>query len=259
MATWRPDQYLLFEEERTRPCRDLVSRIRVDHVRTAIDLGCGTGTSTAVLAERWPEAQITGLDSSTEMLERARRDAPQREWVQGDIAGWSKLDQGGYGVVFSNAAMHWVPDHAAVYPRLFARVAADGALAIQVPYNLDSPAHVVMRDLAASQSWRDRFPANGVRQWFVHEAGFYYDLLAARASRIDIWETTYMQVMPNVEAIAEWYKGTGMRPFLDALASGADRAAFIGDYVNAIRSEYEVRADGRVLFPFRRLFLIAAR
>ncbi|MEP7362407.1 MAG: methyltransferase domain-containing protein [Acidobacteriota bacterium] len=259
MANWRPDQYLLFEEERTRPCRDLAGRVAVEHVQNAIDLGCGTGTSTSVLCRRWPDARISGLDSSSEMLERARRDAPQGVWIHGDIAAWSQGDRDEYDVVFSNAALHWVQDHAAVYPRLFARVASGGALAVQVPYNLDSPAHVVMRDLASSETWRARFPVGGVRQWFVHEAGFYYDLLAAAASRIDIWKTTYMQVMPNVEAIAEWYKGTGMRPFLDALESEAVRAAFISDYVNEIRAEYPVRTDGHVLFPFRRQFLIAAR
>jgi trans-aconitate 2-methyltransferase len=259
MATWRPDQYLLFEEKRTRPCRDLAGRIRVDRVRIAIDLGCGTGTSTMVLAERWPDASIAGLDSSSSMLERARSDSPQREWLQGDIAEWANADLGTYDLIFSNAAMHWVDDHAAVYPRLLARVAPGGALAIQVPYNLDSPAHVVMREVATSPNWRAKFPAGGVRQWFVHEAGFYYDLFAASASMIDIWETTYMQVMANAAAIAEWYKGTGMRPFLDALASEADRAAFIAAYVEGIRSAYEIRADGRVLFPFRRLFLIAYR
>ena len=260
MPTWQPDQYLQFEEERTRPCRDLVAQIRVEDARTVIDLGCGPGNSTAVLAERWPAARITGLDSSAQMLERARQSDARHEWIQAEIADWSNSAHAEYDVVFSNAALHWVTDHAAVYPRLFARVAEGGALAIQVPANLDEPAHRIMRDLAASPQWRDRFPKARVREWFVHDRSFYYDLLAPAGARsIGLWETTYIHVMPGAESIAEWYRATGMRPFLDALASDADREQFMKDYTEAIRAEYRPRPDGRILFPFRRLFLVANR
>src|SRR5262245_53072069 len=150
MPTWSPDHYLKFEDQRTRPCRDLADRIRIDNVRTVIDLGCGPGNSTAVLEDHWPTAKITGLDTSVELLDRARGAKPQHEWIAGDIAQWSAGSNGKYDVVFSNAALQWVRDHAEVYPRLFARVAPGGALAIQVPINLNAPAHEIMRDLASS-------------------------------------------------------------------------------------------------------------
>lgn len=259
MPSWRPDQYLLFEEERTRPCRDLVAHICVDSVRAVIDLGCGPGNSTAVLAERWPHARITGLDSSVEMLDRARQSNSRHEWLHSDIAEWTTGVNDEYDVVFSNAALHWVRDHPTVFPRIFERVAAGGVLAIQVPANINEPAHRVMRDLASSREWRDRFPATGVREWFVHDAAFYYDVFASVARSVNLWQTTYIHVLPDVASIAEWYRATGLRPFLDALQSVSDRERFIKDYTDALRSEYRPRQDGRILFPFRRLFVIASR
>jgi len=257
MSTWRPKQYLLFEEERTRPVRDLVAQIPVASPRSVVDLGCGPGNSTAVLATRWPAARITGLDSSAEMLDRARQSNPRLEWVQGDITEWSSGAGREYDIVFSNAALQWVTDHAAIYPRLLNRVAAGGALAVQVPANINEPAHQIMRDLASSSAWRDRFPPSGVCEWFVHGIAFYYDVLAPAAKSINIWEMTYIHVMPDVESITEWYKATGMRPFLDCLPGAAERERFIKDYTDAIRCEYKPRPSGSVLFPFRRLFLIA--
>jgi trans-aconitate 2-methyltransferase len=259
MRAWLPDHYLLFEEERTRPCRELAAHLRVDRPRTVIDLGCGPGNSTAVLAERWPDAKITGLDSSAEMLERARQKHPRHEWVQGGIHEWALSDGEAYDVVFSNAALHWLADHAGLYARLFARVAAGGVLATQVPANIHDVAHRMMRDVASSAKWRDRFPAGGVREWFVHEAAFYYDALATAAGRVDIWETTYQHVMPNVESIGEWYKTTGLRPFLAALPNQEDRDEFVRDYTEAARAEFKPRPDGCVLFPFKRLFVVAAK
>ena len=258
MPSWRPDDYLRFEQERTRPCRDLVHRIPVDRPRTVIDLGCGPGNSTAVLAERWPSADITGLDSSAEMLERAHATGGAIRWITGDIEAWAgSTDKS--DIVFSNAALQWVTNHAELYPRLLERVSDGGALAIQVPANLDAPAQRMMRQVAASPAWRNRFSSAKVRDWFVHDAAFYYDLLAGRASTLDLWTTEYIHIMPGVEAITEWYRATGLRPFLEVLTSDADRQEFLNDYTDALRREYIPRQDGRVLFPFRRLFLIARR
>lgn len=257
MPTWAPEQYLKFEQERTQPCRDLVARIGVGAVRSVIDLGCGPGSSTAVLGERWPRAKVTALDNSTAMLERARQSFPQYEWMTGDIAEWASSSGADYDVVFSNAALQWVEDHEDVYPRLLNRVRAAGVLAIQVPANMDAPAHQIMRDLARSGTWRDCFAGSSVREWHVHEAGFYYDVLANRAMRLELWETEYIHVMPNPEFMGEWYAGSGLRPFLDVLSSDDCRARFLEDYIAALRGSYPPRSDGRVLFPFRRLFLIA--
>ncbi len=259
MPSWAPQEYLQFEKERTRPARDLVARIALDHPRTVVDLGCGPGNSTAVLAERWPLAKITGLDNSSAMLERARQQFSQHEWISGDIGEWAAAADGDYDVVFSNAALQWAPGHEVLYPRLLGHVRSRGVLAIQTPANMNAPAHRIMRDLASSAKWRNRFGPGDVREWHVHDAGFYYDVLSPVAKNIDLWETEYMHVMPDTRAIAEWYKGTGLRPFLDALSEDEYRDQFVQDYESALRDAYTARADGRVLFPFRRLFLIAHR
>lgn len=256
---WNPDQYLRFAEQRTQPCRDLAARVDVAEPRTVIDLGCGPANSTQVLAKRWPHAELTGLDSSPQMIEAARRDLPGCRWLVGDIAAWSADETDPFDVVFSNAALQWVPDHAAVYPRLMGQVAPSGALAVQVPFNYDAPPHRAARHLAASATWRERFPPAGVREWHVEPAARYYDLLAPHAARVDLWETEYVHVMPDPEAIVEWYKGTGLRPYLDALTDPIVRERFLAEYLEIIRPAYPPRADGRVLFPFRRLFVVAYR
>ncbi len=259
MPSWNADQYLKFAAERTQPARDLVARILIDRPGRVIDLGCGPGNSTELLAARWPAADITGLDNSPEMIAAARRDYPAQAWQVGDISAWASEAGPAYDVVYSNAALHWVTDHAELYPRLFSRVALDGALAVQVPINLDAPAHVAMRDLAATPAWACLLPKGGVREWHVHEPSFYYDRLSPVAARIDLWETEYLHVMAGPGAIVEWYKGTGLRPFLDALPADEERAGFLADYADRIAEAYPPQADGKVLFPFRRLFLVAYR
>jgi trans-aconitate 2-methyltransferase len=252
---WNPQQYLQFEEERTRPCRDLASRVAVDAPKAVIDLGCGPGNSTAVLAERWPGATVTGLDNSAEMLATARAARPRIEWLQGDIAEWASSGGGGFDVVFSNAALQWVGNHGAVFPRLMRRVAEGGALAVQMPSRFESPAHRVTRELACSERWQAQF--GGVKDWFAHEASFYYDALAPLASRVDLWETEYLHLMDGPEGILEWYRGTGLRPYLSALGSDVERTRFAAEYLEGIRETYPRQIDGRVLFPFRRIFVVA--
>jgi len=254
MPTWNPAQYLKFTDERTQPCRDLVARIAVAQPRRIVDLGCGPGNSTAVLAERWPDARITGVDHSADMIRAAREKYPKVAWQQVDLADWTASEP--VDLVFSNAALQWVGDHARLIPHLFEQVAPAGALAWQVPCNMDAPAHQIMRDLTASFEWRGHF-AETVREWHVHEPAFYYDLLAPHAARLDLWRTEYLHVMESPAAIVEWYKGTGLRPFLDRLTSPADQERFLGDYLHEIERAYPRQPDGRVLFPFHRQFVIA--
>ncbi len=253
MPSWNPSQYLKFGEERTQPCRDLAARIALEHPARIIDLGCGPGNSTQVLADRWPAAQLTGLDNSTAMVAQARAAHPDRNWLTADIAEWAEGEDR-YDLVFSNAALQWLPDHPNLFPQLIARVAEGGALAIQMPGNWDSAAHRIMRSVAA------QFPAaDNAREWFTHDLGFYYDALTPHAARLELWATTYIHIMEGPAAIVEWYKGTGLRPFLEALHTDADRERFLTLYLEAIREAYPPRADGRVLFPFRRIFQIAYR
>lgn len=256
MPSWSPDQYLRFAGERTRPCRDLAAAVAHAAPGRVIDLGCGPGNSTEVLAARWPGAAITGLDSSEAMLEEARRGAPERTFALGDIGAWSA--EAPYDVVFSNAALQWVPDHDRVFPRLMAQVAPGGALAAQVPSNIGAPAHEAMRAVAGRPAFKGYFQG-GVRTWHVHEAGWYYDLLSPLASRLDIWETEYLHVLDGADAVVSWYRGTGLRPYLDALPEEAARGRFLDAYREAVAEAYPARADGRVLLPFRRLFVVAYR
>ncbi len=259
MPTWDASQYLQFNDERTRPCRELVSRIAVAAPQRVIDLGCGPGNSTAVLAQRWPQAELTGLDSSPEMIAAASNAEPHHHWQVGDIATWADEQGDSFEVVFSNAALQWVGDHKSLFSKLLSRVSAGGALAVQMPGNLDAPAHRIMRELAVSPEWRNHFPSTGVREWHVYDLPFYYNFLAPIAASIDLWATEYIQVMPSAKAIVEWYKGTGLRPFLEALPNDTKRTEFITAYLHAIRKEYPTQTDDRILFPFRRMFLIAYR
>jgi trans-aconitate 2-methyltransferase len=260
---WNPNQYLKFAEERTQPCRDLAARIAVAHVRRAIDLGCGPGNSTTVLRDRWPDAEITGLDSSAEMIERARSEHPADRWVAGDISEWAAsnggTNDGQFDVVFSNAALQWVDDHASLYPRLLSRVAPGGALAVQIPGNIDALPHRLMREVAASPEWRRWFPPGKLREWHHREMEFYYDALSPAAARLDLWATEYLHILPDAEAIVEWYRATGLRPFLELLETDDARRRFMADYLARLRPHFAPRAAGGVLFPFRRIFLVAYR
>lgn len=257
MPDWNPHQYLKFADERTQPCRDLAARIAVNDARHVIDLGCGPGNSTAVLRERWPSAEFTGLDSSAQMIERAAREFPAQRWIAGDISAWAAESGEQFDVVFSNAALQWVDNHPDLYPRLLARVSPGGALAIQIPGNIDALPHRLMRAVAAGPDWRPYFPAGKVREWHHHEMDFYYDVLAPTAARLELWATEYLHILPNVQSIVEWYRGTGLRPFLEVLENDAARDRFMSDYLEALRPHYPPRPAGGVLFPFRRIFLIA--
>lgn len=258
MPGWDAEQYLKFTGERTRPAIDLAARIALEQPRSIIDLGCGPGNSTEILAARWPDAEITGLDCSPEMIETARAKHPDWRWMTGDIPQWAQEQGPSYDLVFSNAALQWVDDHSAIYPGLMQRVAAGGALAVQVPGNFDAPAHEIMREIEKSSAWRGRFREH-VKEWHAHDPGFYYDAVAPHATRVDLWTTEYQHVMPSAEAIVEWYKGSGLRPFLQALETERDRAEFLEEYTERIRLEYPARANGMVLFPFKRIFVVGWR
>jgi trans-aconitate 2-methyltransferase len=254
MPSWNADQYLRFAAERTQPAIDLAARIQIAAPGRVIDLGCGPGNSTEVLARRWPTAEMSGLDSSATMIEAAKRDHPQWHWLVGDIGTWSATPP--VDVVFANAALQWVPGHRSCLPKLFRSVAPGGGLAFQVPANLGAPAHRLMRELGGSMQWASSF-RGPVREWHVEEPSFYYDVLAPLAERVELWTTEYIHVLPNAKAVVEWYRGTGLRPWLDQLPDEGSRERFLSDYQELINDAYPQQPDGRVLFPFRRLFVIA--
>jgi trans-aconitate 2-methyltransferase len=253
MHEWDAGQYLRFADERTRPARDLLARIDLAAPRRIVDLGCGPGNSTALLQDRWPEAAVLGLDSSAEMLAQARRDHAGIAFAEGDIAEWSPAER--CDLVFANAALQWVGDHARLVPRLLAAVAAQGALAVQMPRNHDFVTHALMRRVAAEGTWRDRLA--GAREPSpVQPPEFYYDALAPLSRRIVIWETNYIQVMDGIPAILAWLEGTGLRPYLTRL-DDRERRQFRERYAALLAEAFPARADGRVLLPYPRLFFIA--
>lgn len=255
MPTWDEVQYLKFADARTRPVGELLTRIPGDasQVQRVVDLGCGPGNSTERLIERWPAAEITGVDSSPEMLARARKALPQVTWVLSDLRAYRA--QAPVDVLFANAVLQWVPDHTELLPQLFSQLRPGGALAIQMPYNFDEPSHRAMRTCAPAAV----LEAPGLRGAdAVSTPEVYYDLLAPHARSVDIWQTRYEHVMPDAAAIVEWVKGTGLRPFLEALPA-EQRPAYLAQYERAIAEAYPERADGRRLFSFPRLFVVAIR
>jgi trans-aconitate 2-methyltransferase len=253
---WDARLYLRFEEERTQPTRDLVQRVELQRPRQIVDLGCGPGNSTAVLRARWPHAACTGVDSSAEMLEVARRSDRHVAWRQGDIRTWRP--RAPVDLVFSNAALQWVPDHTRLLPRLFGLVRRDGALAAQMPANSDEPYQLAARRLQRRPAWR-RYPrALSIGQDVAPPAA-YFDLLARRASRVVLWDTRYVHVLPGPAAVVAWTAGTGLRPWLAGLPDDRTRRRFLAEYRTEIGRVYPRRTGGAVLFPFLRRFLVAYR
>jgi trans-aconitate 2-methyltransferase len=251
MPDWDDAQYLKFADERTRPARELLERVPVASARRVVDLGCGPGNSTALLQARWPDAQLTGVDDSAEMLKRARQELPNVEWIEADAGTYAPNEP--VDVLFSNALLQWLPAHERLVPRLLSHVRPGGALAFQVPYNFNEPSHRAMRETPGP--WASRTAA--VRtQSPVSAPAFYYDLLAPSASSVDIWQTRYEHVMADATAIVEWVKGTGLRPYLEALTP-SERPLFLEAYTRAIDAAYPPRRDGKRLFSFPRLFVVA--
>ena len=253
--TWSAKQYSTFEAERTRPVRDLVAAIHTEPVRTAIDLGCGPGNSTEVLAERFPGAAVSGMDSSEDMIVAAQKRLPGLQFATGDIASWSPAES--LDVILANASLQWVPDHAALYPRLAGQLAPGGTLAVQTPDNLAEPAHVLMREVAASGPWASVI--GGTTHPTRHPAEFYYSLLKPHCSHVDVWRTTYFHPLAGgASAVVEWFKGTALRPYLQPLTPEL-QAGFLARYTEVVAEAYPALSDGTVLLPFPRLFVVATR
>ena len=254
--TWSAAQYAAFEQERTRPVRDLVAALPArGTVRTAIDLGCGPGNSTEVLAQRFPGAAVSGLDSSEDMVAAARQRLPGLRFDLADIAAWTPAEP--FDVILANASLQWLPDHATLYPRLVRQLAPGGSLAVQTPDNLEEPAHRLAREVAASGPWAGKIGA--VQHPARHGAPFYYALLQPHCSTVDVWRTTHFHPLRGgPAAVVEWFKSTALRPYLAPLGA-AEQAAFLARYLEAITGAYPALPDGTVLLPFPRLFIVATR
>lgn len=251
---WDPGVYLRYERYRLQPALDLLARIDHAAAKTIYDLGCGPGNVTLRLAARWPDAQVTGIDNSEEMLEKARTRAPSLTWRRGDISAFDGRDA---DIVFSNAALNWVPDHESVVPRLFGALKEGGVLAIQVPRNYAQPSHAEIISCIEEGSWRDRLLPH-VTFENVQPPGFYFDLLDGRAADLELWETNYIHALEGDDPVLDWIMGTALRPIADAL-EGAERADFLDQMRTRYSAAYPPRADGTTLFPMQRLFILARR
>ena len=274
---WDPGQYHKFADHRRRPALDLLARVSPADPALVFDLGCGSGEITRLIAERWPGAAVKGIDNSPDMLDRARsgdarnggeagsEGAPAAqagiEWIEADVAAWTPPAPP--GLLFANASLQWVDGHETLFPRLLRSLAPGGVLAVQMPLSRRSRSHALMHEVLAAGGpggasiGPDSLRREVARRW-VLDASEYFDLLAPHAASLDVWETEYLQVLHGKDPVLEWVRGTGLRPILNGLADG-ERARFLDAYRPALRAAYPRRPDGTTLYPFRRLFLVAAR
>ncbi len=256
MREWDPQQYLQFEHERTQPSIDLVARIPLEGPKTIIDIGCGPGNSTQILRTRWPQADIVGLDISEKMIERARMDYPGQTWMIGD-ASTLEADRE-YDIVFSNAAIHWIPGHHQLIRRLFQIVRKDGIIAIQVPANHESPLYKIILNVAQRSKW-SAFTSGLEGMITYHSAEYYYNELVSLTKDIALWETTYYHILKSHQDLVEWYKGTAMKPFLESLPTDENREEFEQAVLTECKKQYPLQSDGRILYLFKRLFFTARK
>ncbi|PJI40183.1 methyltransferase domain-containing protein [Ferrovibrio sp.] len=253
--SWDPTQYLKFAGERLRPAIDLLARVPLVAPTAVVDLGCGAGNLTPLMQQRWPQAKHIGVDSSATMLAKARQDYPTAEFVEGDIATWLPAEP--VDLIYSNAAIQWLDGHDTLIPGLLQGLKPGGWLAIQMPRNYGAPSHTSIVDTIELGPWRARLEPH-LRRRPVAEPQAYWRMLHERCAVLDIWESEYLQVLSGANPVAEFTKGTALKPFLDMLDE-PERSAFEADYRNRIANAYQREADGRTLFPFRRLFILAQK
>ncbi len=259
-SSWDPSQYLKFSDHRLRPALELLDRVHLESPGLIYDLGCGAGNVTRIISERWPDAIVYGLDNSREMLEKAAAEPGRVQWVEADAHTWNPAEPA--DLIFSNATLHWVEGHRDLFPRLAGSLKAGGRLAVQMPLSWGAPSHSLMRETLANGG-PDGNPLGSeelrqavARDW-VESASDYYDLLAGCSRTLDIWETEYLQILDGDDPVLEWVKGSGLRPILNGLED-SERELFLADYARRLRLAYPMRADGRTLYPFRRLFIVAS-
>jgi len=252
--TWSAAQYVRFEAERNRPIHDLLGALGEIEVASAADIGCGPGNSTEWLQRRFPMATVQGFDSSPDMIFSARKRLHNIDFHMIDISDWSGGER--FDLILANAVLQWLPDHDVLLPRLMQRLNAGGALAVQMPDNLDEPAHVLMRETATAGPWAAKLTGAVKARAPRRSADWYYAHLCPVSARVEIWRTTYYHALPDPAAIVEWFKGSGLRPFLDPLDPG-ERESYLRKYLEAVTQAYPATAGGGVLLPFPRLFFIA--
>ena len=258
MSDWNSALYLKFKAQRTQPAIDLVRRV-FDHIeapREVIDLGCGPGNSTRVLKDRFPNAHITGADSSTNMIEKAKADNPGLDFIMLDISGDLSGFENRYDVVFSNACLQWLQGHKELLPRIFKMLREGGVFAAQIPMNYDEPIHKIIGQVSESEKWNDKIPEK--RIFGTLTIPEYFDVLSGLTEDFELWQTVYCHRMPSIDSIIEWYRSTGLRPYLAAL-SEAEGAEFVEDIRRELVTAYPKQKNGEIIFRFPRFFFIAGK
>ncbi|MBT4125810.1 MAG: methyltransferase domain-containing protein [Chloroflexi bacterium] len=253
--TWDPSQYLKFADHRLRPAVDLLNRVDLDSPSIVYDLGAGAGNVTELLANRWPEARIIGIDDSEEMLRKASERATNIEWEVGDIGSWEPKQPA--ELIFTNAALHWIEGHTDLFTRLMSSVAPGGVLAVQMPRNFGALSHTSISEAALSGPWRSKLEPL-LRPAPVEPPPFYIDILSSMTSSLDVWETEFSQILSGENPVKEWTKGTWLMPLLNALEE-PERSDFEAAYAELVLSRYPKQPDGTTVFPFKRMFIVATR
>lgn len=257
MPEWNSNQYLKFKRERTQPCKDLISRLDLSDAKSVLDIGCGPGNSTAELRRKNGSAYILGIDSSADMITKASQLYDNIDFRLCDassaLGSLQKFD-----VVFSNACLQWIPDHRKFIPEMFSQLNANGIMAVQIPVNYDEPIHKIISQLAESPAYKEKLGGQ-TRVFYTLKAEEYYDILSKLTAEFDMWKTIYHHKMKSHSDIIEWYKGTGLRPYLQALPTDEDRAKFEADVYAMVKQAYPVQKNGDVIFRFPRLFFTAKK
>ncbi|PKM77973.1 MAG: trans-aconitate methyltransferase [Firmicutes bacterium HGW-Firmicutes-15] len=255
MADWNPTEYLIFEKERSRPAADLVKRINHSNPGSIMDVGCGPGNSTNILYDRWKQASITGIDNSPAMLEKAKMINNSMTWVLCDVSG-DLSHLGKFDIIFSNAVFQWIPQNEVLIAKLFKMLNQNGVLAAQIPYVKEMPIHKIIMDIASRPKWSEHFRHLST-SYKLYSPEFYYDVLCGMTQDIDLWETRYFHIMNGYDDILQWFTSTGLRPYLDCLSDDMKKTEFTNDILTEIRQVYTTFKDGKILFPFHRIFFTA--
>jgi trans-aconitate 2-methyltransferase len=254
VTTWEPQTYLRYADIRFRAGLDLIARIPKLDYPVICDLGCGTGHLTGILADTFPNSKVTGIDSSPEMLSEAQREFPGLDWQKGDIASWRPPAPP--HLIYTNAALQWVPDHEALLPSLLSKLQPSGVFAMQVPRHFESPSHLGLKELVLQSDWCPTLEPLLLAPIPAPEV--YWRWLSPHARNLDIWETIYLQVLDGKDPVVNFMRGTALRPFLSALPEH-EGGKFIEAFAQRMATAYPPQANGQTLFPFRRLFVVAQK
>ncbi len=252
MSDWNPEKYLLFKQQRTQPAIDLANRVRNCRAETVVDIGCGPGNSTAVLKEVFPHAKILGIDNSAHMISKAKE---RHNELAFQLCRAEDLT-GCYDLLFSNACLQWIPNHAALIPYLMGKLTDDGVLAVQIPMNLDEPLFRMIREVAAEPGWNFENVCFETNDTLSTEA--YFDILSSCSASFELWETVYYHAMPSHEHLIEWVRSTRLRPYLDVL-NEEQKSEFEQELLSKVRHAYPFTASGEVVLKFRRFFFTARK